>query len=308
MPYVALPVVSKATRLATAEARWAAMQVAKANLGVAIALQRRLIGLVLDLTDRFEDGRVPKLSLPPRYLTTKLTSGIPALVGEPIWPPASTIRPTLLEIVHALAEGGGGESAVSVRQAIDAERIDLEALLILAIRRDQGAIRANAAKAGLNGDLLWLIADLTVAPFAHGLLDRLFGAMPLDSRLRAALDAWTHGYCPLCGSWPVLLETLGTNHRVRCSFCAAAWDRTDRGCLYCGETGEGFQTIAPDPMEPGRVIETCGTCRGYTKVIPADTSLPFPLVALADLESMDLDIAALQRGCARPAFKQFVRR
>jgi hypothetical protein len=42
--------------------------------------------------------------------------------------------------------------------------------------------------------------------------------------------------------------------------------------------------------------------------VGAEACLPFPLLALADLESMDLDIAAMQRGFARPAIKQFTRR
>ncbi|HUR33989.1 MAG TPA: formate dehydrogenase accessory protein FdhE [Vicinamibacterales bacterium] len=297
-----------ATRLALAEARWTAMLAAKPELDAAIALQRQLIGLVLDLSDRFEGQLPPRLSLPPRYVTTKLASGIPALKGEPIQVPAEAIRPTLVGLVRVLAEGGGGEATLAIRSAVEASQLDVAALLTLALRREQAALRAFATRSGLGHDLLWLVLDLAVAPYAHALLGSAFGAATEASPLRVALDSWSHGYCPLCGSWPALVEALGRTRRLRCSLCAAAWDVAGGACLYCGDSGERFGVVTPDPSRPRRVIETCGTCRGYTKIVDAEASTPFPLLALADLDSMDLDLAAMQRGCARPAVRQFARR
>jgi FdhE protein len=309
MPYAQFAPAGRSARLDLAERRWAAMLATRPDLGPAVALQRALIGLVIDLTATFEGtARLPKLTLPPRYVTTKLASGIPGLTGEPIQVPVETLRPTLVGLVRALAEGGGGEATLAIRSAIDEGRVDVAALLTLALRREQGTLRAFATKAGLGHDLLWLVLDLAVGPFAHALLQILFDQAPNDSSLRAALDRWSHGYCPLCGSWPVLVEDLAGIRRLRCSFCAAGWSLTSKGCLYCGETGDRFSVVMPDPQQPRRTIETCDACRGYTKVVEAESSLPFPLLALADLESMDLDIAAMQRGFARPAIRQFTRR
>lgn len=308
MPYAALPPVSRDARLAQAEARWVAIVAGTPDLHAAISLQRKLIGLVIDLTEAFEAGRSPRLSLPPRYLTTKLSSGIPALAGEPVQVPVDIIRPTLLDLCRALAEGGGGEATLQIRKAVDEGRLDVPALLTLTLHREQGALRTVATKAGLGHDLLWLVMDLAVSPYAHALLGALFGAVPAGSPLAVALDAWTRGYCPLCGSWPTLAEACEDRRRLRCSFCAAAWDVPKGSCLYCGDARERFGSIVTDAARPRRVVETCGACRGYAKVIDIDTSLPFPLLALADLDSMDLDLAAMQQGFARPAARQFTRR
>jgi formate dehydrogenase maturation protein FdhE len=81
-----------------------------------------------------------------------------------------------------------------------------------------------------------------------------------------------------------------------------------RACLYCAESGETLTTLTPDPSRPLRTVDVCGACRGYSKTVESDASLPFPLVALADLESMDLDLAAMQHGCARPAIRLFPKR
>lgn len=308
MPYAALPPVTRATRLALADARWGAMLAARPDLAPAVALQRRLIGRVFDLIDAFEGGRIPRLSLPHRYLTTKLRSGIPALTGEPIQLPTATLAPALVDLSRALADGGGGAATLDILKAMEEGRLDVGALLVLTLRREQGALRAFATKAGLGHDLLWLVLDLAVSPFAHALLNTLFGDLPDDSPLRAALDGWTRGYCPLCGSWPTLVEDLDGTRRLRCSFCAAAWDVQGHACLFCGESGDKLATLTPDPSHPRRTVDLCGACRGYSKTVATDASLPFPLVALADLESMDLDLAAMQHGCARPAIRQFPKR
>ena len=70
----------------------------------------------------------------------------------------------------------------------------------------------------------------------------------------------------------------------------------------------GFVVVTPDASKPGRTLETCRSCKGYGKTIDADASVPFPLLALADLDSMDLDMVAMHDGFARPALKNFSRR
>jgi hypothetical protein len=305
MPYAALPAVDRKTLHALAAQRWETMLEQKPELAAAISLQQRLIGLVIELAQVFGAGRIPRLSLPPKYLTAKFGAGIPALIGEPIQIPVDLIRPTLVELVRALADGGGGEATTGIRSAIEEGRLDMGALLTLTLRREQGALRVAATRAGLGHDLLWLVADLAVGPFAHALLLSVFGASDERSPVRMALNGWSRGYCPLCGSWPAFVEVIGMTRVLRCGFCAAAWQVDRPTCLYCNESGANVQTVAPDSSRPERIVETCMACRGYTKVLPADASLPFPLLALADLDSMDLDLAAMQRGCARPAIKQF---
>ena len=66
--------------------------------------------------------------------------------------------------------------------------------------------------------------------------------------------------------------------------------------------------ITPDVSRPGRTIDTCRTCKGYAKSVDTDASAPFPLVAITDLDSMDLDLFAMQAGFARPALKNFAAR
>lgn len=306
MPYAVVPPPGRDRRRALAESRWGAFEAARPDAAAATALQRKLIGIVLDLTETLEQTVPPRLSLPPRYVTTKLRSGIPALIGEPLQVPVAALRPPLLDLARTLAATGQGGRQILA--ALDDGRLDAGALLTLAVRREQAAIRAVATRLGLGHELVWLVADLAAGPYVHTLRQSLFDAAPAATPLRTELDAWSHGYCPLCGSWPSFVEEVTGARWLRCSFCAAAWDAARRGCIYCGTSAPGFDVVTPDRSRPGRTVETCVACRGYAKVVDTTEPLPFPLLPLVDFETMDLDMLAMQKGCGRPAVKTFTKR
>lgn len=305
MPYVVLAPPTREVRFAAATARWDAIAAARPELQPAVALQRDLIGLVADLADVLDRGRMPRLSLPPKYLATKLLSGVPALSGEPIPLPIQLLKPTLGLVCDALARGGAGEAARHIRVQLDETRLDAGSLLTACLKRDQKAIRTGAEHRGLAPDLLWLVAELAVGPFVHLLERTLFGSVDGSSPLRGALDAWSHGYCPLCTSWPAMAEVAATHRVLRCSFCSLAWELNQYACVYCGEDGKKFVTAAPNEERKDRQIELCSACGAYLKTIDVAALSPFPLLALGDLETMDLDMAAMDRGYGRPPLKEF---
>jgi FdhE protein len=308
MPYVALAPATREARLAAAAARWDAIRAHKPDLGPAVELQQQLIGVVIGLADTIDRGRLPRLSLPPNYVAAKLARGAPALSGEPIPLPVTMLKPALIRLCNDLARGGAGAAAEHIRDALDETRMDPGSLLTASLQRDQAAIRTGAVHRGLAPDLLWLVAELAVSPFVYALQQCLIASAPADSRLRAAADAWRHGYCPLCGSWPALAEVKCTHRVLRCSFCALAWELAGYACIYCGEDGERFMTAAPNEDRKDRRVEVCAACRAYLKTVDVQELSPFPLLAIADLETMDLDMAAMERGYARPPLKSFARK
>ena len=125
--------------------------------------------------------------------------------------------------------------------------------------------------------------------------------MAAGTPLGEALARWDHGVCPACGSWPALMEAAEAGHTLRCSFCAMGWTLASYRCVYCGNDGETFLTAAPNPDIPGRRLQLCGACGGYAKVLDLPAPTEFPLVAIEDLASLDLDMAAIERQYGRPA-------
>jgi FdhE protein len=307
MAYVAISDEKQGEWLAAAERRWEAIARSRPDLAPAVELQRRLLATVAEVLIVLERGRVPRLSLPARYLATKLARGVPVLADEPVPVPVSVLGPALTEFCQALAEGGAGDAARHVRDAIAGGQIDAGSLLTASLSRQQTAIRAGATHRGLAPDLVWLVAELAVSPFVY-LLQRTLFSGPKDETLLGALASWNHGYCPACGSWPALAEVVAGHRTLRCSFCSSAWELRARACIYCAEGGEPFVTVAPNNDHPERRLEACGACAGYLKTIDLNELSPFPSLSISDIETTDLDVAAMQQGYHRPALKEFGRR
>jgi FdhE protein len=193
-------------------------------------------------------------------------------------------------------------------QAFESGRINRGSLLRRSLARDQKAIHQGAIQMGLSPDLVWLVGELSTSPLAHLLQRTLFGEQEDAGRgggiVGSAVVSWDRGYCPGCGSWPALAEYVNGARSLRCSFCGATWETLSYRCVYCGEEGAGFVTSAPDPERPHRLLELCGQCGGYTKAIQVETAAPFPLVAIEDLETLDLDRSAIDHGYTRPSLPE----
>jgi FdhE protein len=274
---------------------------ARPDLVRAVDLQRILLDREIDLVEAIASGGLPGLSLPPGYLAAKLRRGIPVLHGEPIPLPGRLLTLSTREFCERLAEGGVGDAAAHVAQALDSNALDADMLLSACFGRDQRRVRIMALQQNLSPDLVWMVAELALAPFAYLLQTQALGRVnPAGGPIEAALASWDRGFCPACGSWPALAEAGAAGHQLRCSFCAARWTLASYRCVYCANRSRTFVTAAPDLQVPGRRLQLCGACGGYMKVLEVAAPNQFPLVAIEDLASMDLDLIALERKYLKP--------
>jgi FdhE protein len=287
------------------ESRLATLGAARPDLEPALALQRTLLSRQIDLIEVIRNGGLPGISLPAGYLVAKLKRGVPALHSEPIPLPSRVLELSAREFCDHLARAGAGEAAAAVGRALDEHSLDGGALLSACFGRDQRRVRFMAAQHSVSPDVAWLIAELALAPFASLLLARAFPDQ--NAIIAAAVGEWDRGFCPACGSWPAIVEATGGVNLLRCSFCAAGWRLSSYRCLYCGNDDERFATAAPDIEVPGRRVQMCGACGGYMKVLEANAPTEFPLVAIEDLASMDLDMVAIERKYMRPALPEIKR-
>ena len=304
MPLITVDALTRGELLAIAARRWGALRESRPDLGPAVDLQQRLLTIVIDTAHVIGSSRLPRLSLPPKYLAAKLARGVPVLAGEPIPVPLGLLQGSLFKLCDALAEGGAADSATHIRDAIANGSMEAGSLLTASLARNQEAIRTGAIHRGLAPDLVWLVAELATTPFAHALQYAVLGNRQEES-FAAACAGWSAGYCPACGSWPALAECAASHRVLRCSFCSAGWELNAYACIYCGEAGDPFVTAAPDQERKDRRVEVCSACQAYVKTIDLPALSPFPLVAIADMETMDLDLAAMEHGYGRPPLKDF---
>jgi FdhE protein len=288
-----------ATRLLDlARSRWQDIVSERPDLAPAVALQERLLTRVARSAEALETAGLAELDFPAPYLTRKLERGIPMLNGESIPIPAAELAPRLTEHALDLADGGAGDAARHVAEAISSGRIEPGSLLRASLARNQDAVRMASNQIGLSADLLWLVGELAVSPYAH-LVGAAFGRTITSTKPDGYGHVWDRGYCPTCGSWPALAELTADGRVVACSFCSTTWQPGHR-CTYCREDGERFIVLAPNPERPDRLVELCEHCRGYLKSTAVARPVGFPLVAVEDLATVDLDQEAIGRGFHRP--------
>ena len=203
---------------------------------------------------------------------------------------ALQVDPSRLQsLVHRLAAVAGG-SLQDYRPDLD----EATRLLDAAVRMDEGAISAMAAGARVDAPALGSIAYLAAFPVLTGY------ARQLQSQVS---KEWSQGYCPICGAWPTLAERRGLDRSrwLRCGRCTAAWEVVPLWCNYCGENDHRkLGSLVPDGTGETLKMDTCETCRGYLKSVATLLALePFELL-LQDLETVELDLVAVERGYRRP--------
>jgi hypothetical protein len=276
-------------------AKWAGIASKSPDLTPALALQKVMLRLLMDARNDLDDSRAPLPDLAPKAILEKWARGVPALRNETVAIPEALVA-ILPALCDALAYGGAGESAAHIGLALTGGEIDGGSLLRVSLARNREAIRTSALHHGFSPDLVWVIGELGSAPLAHYCQTRLLEA----PALLAAIGGWDRGYCPCCGSWPAFIEQIDGRDCLRCSYCVATWALSRRRCVYCGNGDDRFLVAALDVDRPGRRVELCGACGCYTKAVDVASLTPFPLIAIEDLATMDLDEGAMARGYRRP--------
>jgi ribosomal protein S27AE len=159
-------------------------------------------------------------------------------------------------------------------------------------------------------DRLGLLCGDRVDSGALETIARLAATVLLQSvapRLQKDVPAsWSHGYCPVCGSWPVLAElrSLDRTRLLRCGRCGSEWGQLANwlSCAFCGERDhERLRKLVLEGEPETLTVETCLECHGYLKSVTTLQPIPPFELLLQDLETVELDVAALERGFARPA-------
>ena len=282
--------------LARAETRW--RQIEADVPAEALRLHRRLLTRQIRLVE--ERALLPPnlCVLDPPSVQRRLASGRPVLrdIHMP-GVPVARVAAEMLAFLDELAWGGAGEAARKIARALESGTLDLASVCAASLARDESAGRALASEGGLNLHVLWIAADMVTAPIANALQETLL--TQADEGVREEVALWSRGTCPACGNWPALAEFFFGERLHRCAYCAAAWRLESRGCTYCGEHGEHFRTIAIYRGRPGKRLEVCRQCGGYLKTVDVSSPAPFPLLAIEDFVTADLDRAAAAHGFRR---------
>jgi FdhE protein len=175
------------------------------------------------------------------------------------------------------------------------EKVDATELVEAAVCRDHSRLGALAARAGAEAVALQAVAPLLAMPLLQACSRAWAKRVPGD---------WNRGYCPVCGAWPALTEECGLegSRRLRCGLCGSDWRAGWLRCPFCRtEDHTQLGELVSGVTGPTRKLDVCFACRAYLKTINVLQLTPAYEVPIADLETVDLDLAALDQGFSRPA-------
>jgi FdhE protein len=178
---------------------------------------------------------------------------------------------------------------------VTSEAVDPIALIRAGIERDPKRIEKLAGDLAVPADTVALLGQLSAMPL---LLNAARTLSPESTR------TWQRGYCPVCGAWPAMVEMRGIQRerRMRCGCCSSDWLLPVLRCAFCEEVHhQKLGSFANEGEEHLVRVETCASCHGYLKSVTTLGALPFTALAMKDLSTVTFDLAASDRGYARPA-------
>ncbi len=219
----------------------------------------------------------------------------PLLQGATLSIDVGRLRALLLELAHTLREAGHGEAERLGALFASAELDPLE-VLHASLVQDHARLEAGAQRVSLEAGVLAVVSHAATLPLLLACGRRAAGVLQVE--------AWPHGYCPVCAAWPILAEVRGLERNLflRCGRCGSGWPFEHRRCPFCGNLEHRSQSYfaAEQERETRRAI-ACDRCRSYFKSQASLGPLALPELLLRDLETLELDVAALEHQYGRPA-------
>ena len=237
---------------------------------------------------------MPHVAIDTVHAATKREAGVPLLRGEPIIFDAAAVRVQFVHLCRVM-EDQGNPFAAPLARAVKAGTLPIDDLATEVIAGEPQTIQARAGHLDLDAGLAATLLRLTLFP----LLEQLV------KDLQPVLDtsAWRRGYCPACGSWPLLGEYRGleVTRFLRCGLCALEWEIDRLVCFVC-ETRlhQDLLNLAVEGEEAKQRAVACERCHCYVKQLSTLVPIPGPQLLVMDLATLHLDLAALERGYAPP--------
>jgi FdhE protein len=253
------------------------------------SLCRWLRDLLPDMAS--EEKPVGAVRLTWEAAEAKLAKGVPMLRGERLELDIRGFRRRWQRACDLLDSAQGQGAGAGLAEALRRGKLEPGGMIDAVVAGEPGGVRDAAEKAGLDGSLTMTLLRYTLFPEFVALATTM---TPLRERV-----AWERGYCPVCGSWPLLGEFRGLDQSrlLRCGLCASAWEVPRTWCAYCDSRDhEQLRFLHAEGEESRYRALVCDGCRGYVKMLTTLSALPSLHLAIADLVMLHLDLAAAERG------------
>lgn len=183
------------------------------------------------------------------------------------------------------------ENIQAIEEAITINALNLKELL----RRyyDESFIEKIATEFDIDKTILKFLIYKSIQPSIHANVEKLKDQIDLKN--------WLRGYCPICGSFPLMSELKGEGQRYfLCSFCDFTWPGERLKCPFCENNDhEKLHYFYAEGQEAYRV-DLCDNCKQYIKTVDSRNLDYEPDLNIEDIVTIHLDILATEKGFKRP--------
>jgi FdhE protein len=205
----------------------------------------------------------------------------------------------LFRSICRIAKGENEKLKVEVgkiARALRQKKIDLEICLKKAIEGDRDYLSRIAADVGIDQGVMNFLLHTSIKPFVEVMASHL--------RDKVDEDLWDKGYCPICGSQPLMGELRGEEgKRVwTCSFCGNQWRGKRLMCPFCENTDHRTLRYFYTEKERAYRIDVCDKCKKYIKTVDSRQLSDEIFLPVEDLATLHLDILAADKGFKRESF------
>ncbi len=237
---------------------------------------------------------VPHVAIDAKHAGLKHEPGIPLLRGEPIAFDERALRDQFVRLCGVM-QGHGNQAAAALGRAAKGRNLSVAALAVDVIAGEPAAVAGRVDDLGLDAGLGATLLRLTLFP--------LMVKLVAQSKSLLASSDWRRGYCPACGMWPLLGEYRGLEltRFLRCGLCASEWEVDRLVCIVCdNRLHQDLKNLSVEGEEQKQRAVACERCHCYVKQVSTLAAIPAPELLVTDLQSLHLDLIALQRNYLPP--------
>jgi FdhE protein len=182
-----------------------------------------------------------------------------------------------------------------ITQAIKNKDIDIQELLKKVASENDGFITALSEKHKVKKSVLTFLAINSLKP--------IFEAYAKELSNYVDQERWAKGYCPICGSEPVMAELREDGARfLLCSSCGYEWRFNRLKCPFCdNDEQQSLRYFYSDEEGKTYRVDVCEKCKRYIKTVETNALVGEVISLLEDAGSFHFDIIAQNAGYRRGA-------
>jgi FdhE protein len=198
----------------------------------------------------------------------------------------------LFSVICNLAKEGNPKLAVDAETILNAmDKVIKPVELFSGLLSGEDALYLRIAdELNIAGSTLSFISYNSLKPSLSTCADQLSFYLSKD-------EPWLKGYCPICGSPPILsILKSGGDRALICSFCWHPWSVKRAYCPFCENRDGQTQQYFYHEGEKEFRVDLCDSCKKYVKTLDSRETERMIYPPLEQISSLHLDFKAKELG------------